>query len=371
METDSSSSDDESNSIDWGNLGENLSGGAFDALLECYFPGENIDTNGDHIMDNKLSDATVALAYTEKDYDVISETVARLKLADMKNDRSISGFSIEDRDLTNLEYTLGSASDAVETLKTEGVVRFGNILSSAACEALLHDINEKLTVKMSKSEVVQEQEQEEKVKEFGFIHSRAHRWDMYLRNEGIYNEALAHMLNMKQENSDQQGTLRSFFEELFGKNANESKFHEFSSIVCDPGAACQPIHPDTNYTDVAPQYTVFLALQDIDEEMGRTIFLPGTNTEAVHEEYDKHAKSNKYSSTEKERFLAQQKYRQGLLKKGDVAIMDSRTLHCGSENRKSRRVLLYFTLRNPLYSGPVFPEGSKLESLDISLGNFQ
>jgi ectoine hydroxylase-related dioxygenase (phytanoyl-CoA dioxygenase family) len=52
----------------------------------------------------------------------------------------------------------------------------------------------------------------------------------------------------------------------------------------------------------------------------------------------------------KEAFLEGCEYRSGLLRKGDVAVFDARTMHCGGENCSGptggqRRVLFYFTLQ--------------------------
>ncbi len=109
-------------------------------------------------------------------------------------------------------------------------------------------------------------------------------------------------------------------------------------------------------------YTVFIALQDIEEDMGATIFLPRTNSRDSH---------TQHKGSKKDIFLAGCEYRQGLLKKGDLTVMDSRILHCGDSNYSKRRVLLYFTLKNPLYeqlpSDPVIPSGSKWSNLHLTL----
>ena len=92
--------------------------------------------------------------------------------------------------------------------------------------------------------------------------------------------------------------------------------------MSDSGASCQPIHPDSVFTELAPMYTIFIALQDITHQMGATIFLPRTHTLECHE-------LHKNAST-KDAFLNQCEFRESLLRKGDAAIMDSRSLHCGA-----------------------------------------
>jgi ectoine hydroxylase-related dioxygenase (phytanoyl-CoA dioxygenase family) len=89
---------------------------------------------------------------------------------------------------------------------------------------------------------------------------------------------------------------------------------------------------------------VFVALQDVELDMGATVFLPGTHQETVHADFnsaDKKAKNG---------VLAVAEYRRSTLSAGDVAIMDARTLYFGSANTSDkRRVLIYFSIRNPAH----------------------
>ena len=76
--------------------------------------------------------------------------------------------------------------------------------------------------------------------------------------------------------------LRPLLEPLVGLDAT---LHEISSLVADPGAPRQCIHADTivlpcpQYPDasMAPLYTFFMALQDVEDDMGHTLFLPATH----------------------------------------------------------------------------------------------
>jgi ectoine hydroxylase-related dioxygenase (phytanoyl-CoA dioxygenase family) len=121
-------------------------------------------------------------------------------------------------------------------------------------------------------------------------------------------------------------------------------FHELSALIVDPHAASQPIHPDAPYTPLPPLWTIFVALQDISSDMGPTVFLPGTNQENVHRRLNE--------PDAKEGMLVSREYRQSVLQKGDVAVMDARTMHFGSANTsEKRRVLLYCSIRNPAHGG--------------------
>ena len=87
-----------------------------------------------------------------------------------------------------------------------------------------------------------------------------------------------------------------------------------------------------------PLYTFFIALQDVEDDMGHTTFLPRTQTPDAHLLWNRDQK-------QKERLIASLPAVQSGLKKGDVVIFDSRALHCGGANDSNkRRVLFYFTL---------------------------
>ncbi|KAJ1397906.1 hypothetical protein B484DRAFT_368727 [Ochromonadaceae sp. CCMP2298] len=118
----------------------------------------------------------------------------------------------------------------------------------------------------------------------------------------------------------------------------EGMLHELSSLVADPGAPRQCVHADTIDQSMEPMYTFFVALQDVTFEMGHTVFLPRTHTPAAHLMWN-------VQQSQKERFLTSLPATSSGLKKGDVAIFDSRVLHCGSANTSDkRRVLFYLTL---------------------------
>lgn len=122
--------------------------------------------------------------------------------------------------------------------------------------------------------------------------------------------------------------------------------HEVSSLVADPGAPRQCMHADTivlpcpQYPDasMAPLYTFFVALQDVEDDMGHTVFLPTTHTAEAHLLWNSGQK-------QKESFISIHRAVQSALKTGDCAVFDSRIIHCGRANTSDkRRILFYFTL---------------------------
>lgn len=136
---------------------------------------------------------------------------------------------------------------------------------------------------------------------------------------------------------------------LTALSGSDAMFHEVSSLVAAPGSPRQCIHADTivlpcpQYPDAFVEllYTFFVALQDVEEGMGHTQFLPGTHTAGVHELWNAAAKSERLKAL----FISSQPAQQSALKCGDAAIFDSRVLHCGCANTSQKqRVLFYFTL---------------------------
>jgi hypothetical protein len=249
--------------------------------------------------------------------------------------------------LVELAYTIKSEAEAV--LLADGIVRLESVLSNELCDECLVRINKELLLS----------DQGYDCNGFGKVHARDCRYDMYLENDGVFKDALTEMLCGG-------SAMEMLFDSLF--SAEPAVFHEFSALISDPGSLRQPIHPDSKYTDEAVLYTCFIALQDIDESMGPTWFLPWTNTQDSHDQHTS-GEANKYA------YLSSCDYRKASLRKGDVAIMDSRTLHCGGANvsESSRRVLMYFTLRNPGHSDlekDFPPNGSKFPGLYMDTCDF-
>ena len=122
--------------------------------------------------------------------------------------------------------------------------------------------------------------------------------------------------------------------EVFGCNPCLA---EIGAIRSTDGAPRQPIHTDTGPSQTPQLLTTFVALQDIDEAMGPTTFLPGT-----------HCKPEAGAA------LAEPDQRSALLRRGPVllgtmaagacTLYDSRLLHAGGPNQTPHaRWLLYFS----------------------------
>jgi hypothetical protein len=150
---------------------------------------------------------------------------------------------------------------------------------------------------------------------------------------------------------------------------SEWYFHDFSSLVADPGCKHQPLHRDIPFRQLPPLFTVFVALQDVQEDMGPTVLVPASHRLSIAEH----------------KWVDPNLYRRALLRKGDCIVMDARTWHFGSANNSGgtsiadgagaargeigrRQVLFYFSLRNPAHADYAtdenFPRGSIFEDLE-------
>lgn len=323
---------------------DGLSARTLEALVE-FFQSEGLQETDKDVEKHPNGGHSLCEAFTKNDMDVISSTVARLQLAHnlekMRTKQAMESCKVSDL-LTESE------ENAIHSLERDGFFRFDEVLSADSCCHCLATINSQL------SEAVRDGTDfysEVETTGFGNVYSRDHRWDMYLQNEGTFAKSLVEMF------ADTNCALHRFFHALF--LTEDSKLFEFSALVSDNGASSQPIHPDTQYRPQCPLYTVFVALQDVEADMGPTIFLPGTHTAEAH--------ARLFDPAKKDEFLGGCEYKQALLKRGDAVVMDSRTMHYGDANWRGRRVLLYFTFHNPRYCGNDLPTGSMFPDLSLSL----
>ena len=122
------------------------------------------------------------------------------------------------------------------------------------------------------------------------------------------------------------------------------------------------------------RYVIFLALQDVNKDMGPTTFLLKTHTKKENERF--------FNQSEKDEQLSTAECRLSTLKKGDAVLFDARVLHCGNANdpeKGSTRVLFNFSFRNPKvkkslgYAGSIRPgyvRAMTLEDLSKKLDSY-
>jgi len=149
----------------------------------------------------------------------------------------------------------------------------------------------------------------------------------------------------------------------------EAEMCELSALVSDPGAAAQPLHPDTQMSGAYAHcglITAFIALQDVTLETGPTEVCARSNTAEAHR-----ALSSGAGEAEKLRSLTAAGIpapRPTPLNAGDVMLMDSRAIHRGGANEGgARRTLMVCTFQVPNNPAP----GSTYSLLDEYAGRFR
>lgn len=214
-----------------------------------------------------------------------------------------------------------------EALRDEGVVLIPGVLSTATAAAFREHCESRLATALAEvdSGAVDESHL------FGDVLVNNNRYDLKLTLEPIVVDMLAEALKV----------LGPYFRRALG--ADEPHLVEFGAMRTTHGSPRQPIHPDT-YTpcDVGPALlTAFVALQDIDEQMGPTTFLPGTHT-------DMQARVALSMDFLKPRMIQSTPVRFGSMPAGSCTLYDTRTLHAGGANNSPhKRWLFYATFASP------------------------
>uniref|UniRef100_A0A7S4JJ73 Uncharacterized protein n=1 Tax=Odontella aurita TaxID=265563 RepID=A0A7S4JJ73_9STRA len=212
-------------------------------------------------------------------------------------------------------------------LKKDGVVRIDNVLSGGIADRM----REYVYSLRSEAEEEVESGKIQPIHRFADVLLRKDRCDLTLPlgKDDIISEALSDLLR----GSAAGQTIKS----LLGKGP---VLYELSCLISDPGSQRQNVHPDTPYLEGKGPvlYTCFIALQDVQLDMGPTTWLPGTHTKEAHDEF-------MAGGEQKDELIRTRPAVLGTLPKGCCAIFDSRCLHCGTANRSedSSRALFYFS----------------------------
>lgn len=219
-----------------------------------------------------------------------------------------------------------------DTLKTDGLLRVDGLLPAEDARSLVSYVETRLSEGL---EAVKEDEMKG-YQYFGNVLVRNNRYDVKLKLDPPVEAALLPMVSR----------LRPALNDLLGDDA---ELFELAALVSDPGAPRQPMHPDTTRRKDAPEgadapavVTAFVALQDVDEEMGPTVFLPRSQRAEAHAAF--YADD---ASVAKSELLRTAPQALGLLRTGDASLFDSRLLHAGGANTSPRRrVLFYFSFKS-------------------------
>ncbi|CAJ1947109.1 unnamed protein product [Cylindrotheca closterium] len=287
-----------------------------------------------------------------------------------KPPKSGTGFA----DKGAMDPSTRQAAEQAKIMKRDGVLRINNVLSPDVCDKLRQYMLDQQTLVESETA---SNPQASKIY-YGVEQTRKNRADMHLTltkggvkltdgnsddestadDENVLAEALQELLS-----SD--GTLRPIYEALVSK---EGEFYELAGIITKPGSYRQMVHPDLPFQDNAPLYVIFLALQDVTEEMGPTSFLLKSHVKKAIEIFDGGDMDAKDDQ------LRKADCRFATLSKGAAVLFDARVLHCGGANdidKGATRVMLNFSFRNPKVQGDIGYKGSMMPGYvgAMTLGN--
>jgi ectoine hydroxylase-related dioxygenase (phytanoyl-CoA dioxygenase family) len=236
----------------------------------------------------------------------------------------------------------------------EGVVRINQVMSPETASEMREYINKQLLE--SEKEVADGTAPSRQ--RFANVLVKKGRWDLLLPLEepsGIVQKSLAELLQP-------EGPVCKVLKSVLGKKA---ELYEWASLISDPGSDRQVIHPDIPYESRdASLLTCFFALQDVEADMGATVYMPGTHSKEHH--------AQNRDNQERDELLKTTPNSLALLKTGDCSIYDPRVLHAGGANESksnTRRVICYFTFRNPNLPDPRSPNNPGSIREDIKQRN--
>ena len=256
-----------------------------------------------------------------------------------------------------------STAIITRALNQEGVIRLNGILSKSTAAILREEIlirrnDAYATITTSDTNSTHNEEEVEDID----TNNEKSDWRNYFADVLLKRNRCDLLLPLK-GNRNLQAAL---YEILVTSNRvsstlpNDATLYELSSLISDPNSPRQPVHPDNPFQQHPPLHTIFIALQDITDQMGGTIFLPKTNTAEAHSKYN--------DIPNRDEFLQSSPNVAALLNAGDAALFDSRTMHCGGANDEmegSTRVILYLSFRNPKATEAIGNVGSIMSDIKL------
>lgn len=243
----------------------------------------------------------------------------------------------------------GKAHAAV--LRRDGVVRIDNVLPADQADQVrkfAYDLRQLSEEEVARGEVAAKQR-------FANVLLRENRCDLTIPlGSKVIADALYGILL--------DSAVGQTMQTLLGP---EAILYELSCMMSDPGSQRQVVHPDTpcsSENDDPVLYTCFVALQDVQLDMGPTTWLPGTHTVDYHRLFRDESIPEDTQETNKDKLLRTQPSFLGLLPKGSCGIFDSRLLHCGGANTSpNSRAIFYISFRNHKINNPGNPGSIRME----------
>lgn len=230
----------------------------------------------------------------------------------------------------------------------QGVARINGRLSKATAASVLEFVNQHLAESLNPTDTDNVDLYQQQTR-FADVQGKHNRWDMLmpLEENSAVMQALYELLL-------ENRVLSETIESILGPAA---QLYELGSLISDPGSERQMLHADYNYQPdfqpkLPPALTCFVALQDIDANMGPTTLLPSSATALYHQEIA----DRQWDFSSKEGLLAESPNVLSTLNSGDCSIYNPMTLHCGGANRsEKRRCIFYFSFKNPKFNEKDWP----------------
>lgn len=283
------------------------------AVVEASFRGEEEeDEEEENGLGGVVSDAAALELYLR-----VESRKQREACEKFASEDETASMSHEKR--TTTKESIGEAKKAARVLEKNGLVFLKSVVPGDVCDRILADLNATC---------------DECKEMYG---DALRRTDVLLGadDDGV-KEALEFACGEKGGNIR---NILSFIDDA----TEDAVLVELSVLATEKGADRQVLHPDVAYD--APHetlYSVFIALQDVTQDMGPTLFVLNSHDKRTHDQLPKTKWTEKEFDVLRTKTCAE-----ALLKKGDAVLYNARAFHQGGENTHGRRALLTLTFLKP------------------------
>jgi ectoine hydroxylase-related dioxygenase (phytanoyl-CoA dioxygenase family) len=175
----------------------------------------------------------------------------------VKGSEGGGGFGKKSSSSSSSSANKAAAKSHAKVLTKEGVVRIDNVLSPALADT----IRQSVYTMRQESETLVQSGTLPSISRFADVLLKSNRCDMTIP---IGLPWVANALSSILVDSP----VGKVMEVLLGQDCI---LYELSSLMSDPGSQRQVVHPDTPYREEPVLYTCFVALQDIEMDMGELL----------------------------------------------------------------------------------------------------
>ena len=282
------------------------------AVVEASFRGEEEEEEVENGLGGVVSDAAALELYLR-----VESRKQREACEKFASEDETASMSHEKR--TTTKESISEAKKAARVLEKNGLVFLKSVVPGDVCDRILADLNATC---------------DECKEMYG---DALRRTDVLLGadDDGV-KEALEFACGEKGGNIR---NILSFIDDA----TEDAVLVELSVLATEKGADRQVLHPDVAYD--APHetlYSVFIALQDVTQDMGPTLFVLNSHDKRTHDQLPKTKWTEKEFDVLRTKTCAE-----ALLKKGDAVLYNARAFHQGGKNTHGRRALLTLTFLKP------------------------